>query len=138
MLENHLDFALIEGSVHSEKPKSSVFLDDQLVPVCSRFHPLAGAEDIELDSLKKEHFLMREPNSGTRRACGFQLCAEELSDQADLGEHQYRGTDQCGFDRAWDFDPAETNAGEAASHASDRFVHDPRSGSEASLFVDLS
>lgn len=67
ILENHLDFALIEGSVHSEKLKSSVFLDDELVPVCSRFHPLAGAEDIELDSLKKEHFLMREPNSGTRQ-----------------------------------------------------------------------
>ena len=62
-----LDFALIEGSVHSEKLNSSVFLDDELVPVCSRFHPLAGAEDIELDSLKKEHFLMREPNSGTRQ-----------------------------------------------------------------------
>lgn len=67
ILENHLDFALIEGSVHSEKLNSSVFLDDELVPVCSRFHPLAGAEDIELDSLKKEHFLMREPNSGTRQ-----------------------------------------------------------------------
>lgn len=67
ILENHLDFALIEVSVHSEKLKSSVFLDDELVPVCSRFHPLAGAEDIELDSLKKEHFLMREPNSGTRQ-----------------------------------------------------------------------
>ena len=67
ILENHLDFALIEGSVHSEKLKSSVFLDDELVPVCSRFHPLAGAEDIELDSLKKELFLMREPNSGTRQ-----------------------------------------------------------------------
>ena len=67
ILENHLDFALIEGSVHSEKLNSSVFLDDELVPVCSRFHPLAGAEDIVLDSLKKEHFLMREPNSGTRQ-----------------------------------------------------------------------
>ena len=67
ILENHLDFALIEGSVHSEKLKSSVFLDDELVPVCSRFHPLAGAEDIELDSRKKENFLMREPNSGTRQ-----------------------------------------------------------------------
>ena len=67
ILENHLDFALIEGSVHSEKLNSSVFLDDELVPVCSRFHPLAGAEDIELDSLKKEHFLMREPTSGTRQ-----------------------------------------------------------------------
>ena len=67
VLENHLDFALIEGSVHSEKLKASIFLDDELVPVCSRFHPLAGAENVELDSLKNEHFLMREPHSGTRQ-----------------------------------------------------------------------
>ena len=67
VLENHLDFALIEGSVHSEKLKSTVFLDDELVPVCSRFHPLAGAENVELDSLRDEHFLMREPHSGTRQ-----------------------------------------------------------------------
>ena len=55
ILENHLDFALIEGSVHSEKLNSSVFLDDELVPVCSRFHPLAGAEDIELDKQLRMH-----------------------------------------------------------------------------------
>ena len=67
ILENHLDFALIEGSVHSEKLKSSVFLDDELVPVCSRVNPLARGADIELDSLNKEQLLMREPNSGTRQ-----------------------------------------------------------------------
>lgn len=67
VLENRLDFALIEGSVHSSKLKSQVFLDDELIPICSRFHPLAGAEEVELQQLKGEHFLLREPNSGTRQ-----------------------------------------------------------------------
>lgn len=66
ILENKLDFALIEGTVHSDKIKSEVFLDDELVPICSRFHPLAGATDVSLEELKNEHFLMREKNSGTR------------------------------------------------------------------------
>ncbi len=66
LLENCLDFALIEGNVHSPKIKSEIFLDDELIPVCGRFHPLADATDVSLEELKGEHFLMREPNSGTR------------------------------------------------------------------------
>lgn len=66
ILENRLDFALIEGNIHSDKIKSQIFLDDELIPVCGRFHPLAGAVDVELAQLKNERFLMREKNSGTR------------------------------------------------------------------------
>lgn len=66
ILENRLDFALIEGTVHSEKIKSEIFLDDELLPICGRFHPLAGAVDVSLEELKNERFLMREKNSGTR------------------------------------------------------------------------
>ncbi len=66
VLENKLDFALIEGTVHSDKIKSRVFMEDELVPVCSRFHPLAEKKDIDIETLKDEHFLLREKNSGTR------------------------------------------------------------------------
>lgn len=66
ILENRLDIALIEGTVHSDKICSEIFLNDELIPICSRFHPLADAKDVELESLKKEKFLMREKNSGTR------------------------------------------------------------------------
>ncbi len=66
ILENHLDFALIEGYVHSDKIKSTVFLDDELLPICSRFNELAGRENVEVSRLKQEQFLMREKNSGTR------------------------------------------------------------------------
>lgn len=66
ILENNLDFALIEGTVHSDKIRSKVFLDDELIPVCGRFHPLANRKNVPLDDLKHERFLMREKNSGTR------------------------------------------------------------------------
>lgn len=66
ILENRLDFALIEGAIHSSQIKSQVFLDDELIPICGRFHRLAGAHDVELEDLKQERFLMREKNSGTR------------------------------------------------------------------------
>lgn len=78
VLENKLDFALIEGAVHSDKLKSIVFLDDELIPICSRFHPLAGADDVEPEELKNEHFLMREPNSGTRQLADSNLALKSL------------------------------------------------------------
>ena len=67
ILETRLDFALIEGTVHSDKICSEIFLDDELIPICSRFHPLAGAKSVTLESLKNERFLMRDKNSGTRQ-----------------------------------------------------------------------
>lgn len=66
VLENKLDFALIEGNVHSEKIHSEVFMDDELVPICSRFNKLAGKTDVDPADLADEKFLMREKNSGTR------------------------------------------------------------------------
>ena len=66
LLENELDFALIEGTPHAEKLHSEVFLDDELIPICDRFHSLAGEQDVPLESLRHEKFLMREKNSGTR------------------------------------------------------------------------
>jgi DNA-binding transcriptional LysR family regulator len=67
LLENRLDFALIEGMVHSDKLKAKVFLNDELIPICSPSHPLAGAKNVPLTELREEHFLMRESNSGTRQ-----------------------------------------------------------------------
>ena len=66
ILENNLDFGLIEGNIHSDKIYSEVFMDDEMIPICGRFHALANAQDVELEQLKHERFLMREKNSGTR------------------------------------------------------------------------
>jgi LysR family transcriptional regulator, low CO2-responsive transcriptional regulator len=44
------------------------FLDNPLVVLASRNHPLAGETYIPLERLNNESFIMREPGSGTRQA----------------------------------------------------------------------
>ncbi len=76
VLENKLDFALIEGKIHSPKLVCERFLEDELLPICSRFHPFAGRDDVSVEELKTENFLLREPNSGTRQQA--EACFHEL------------------------------------------------------------
>lgn len=67
VLENKLDFALIEGNIHSNKVVKIKFLDDELLPICGRFHPFAKRKEaISIKELQEQKFLLREPNSGTR------------------------------------------------------------------------
>jgi LysR family transcriptional regulator, low CO2-responsive transcriptional regulator len=51
------------------------FLDNPLVVLASRKHPLAGQSYIPIERLNNEPFIMREPGSGTRQAVE-QLFAE--------------------------------------------------------------
>lgn len=78
ILENKLDFALIEGRIHSDRIRSQVFMDDELVPVCSRFHPLANAKNVPVEDLREERFLMREKNSGTRELAESNFAVQGL------------------------------------------------------------
>ncbi len=66
ILENRLDFAMIEGTVHSGAILSESLIDDHLSLVCSPRHPLARKKTVTLDDLREETFLLREKNSGTR------------------------------------------------------------------------
>lgn len=44
------------------------FLDNPLVVIAPNSHPLAGKKNIPISELVGEHFIMREPGSGTRRS----------------------------------------------------------------------
>ncbi len=44
------------------------FMENPLVVLASRYHPLAGVARIPIQRLADEHFLMRESGSGTRKA----------------------------------------------------------------------
>jgi DNA-binding transcriptional LysR family regulator len=66
ILENRLDFAMIEGNVHSDAILSEPLIDDHLSLICSPLHPLAGKKTVSLDDLAEQTFLLREKNSGTR------------------------------------------------------------------------
>lgn len=59
--------------------KSYPFLENPLVVVAPRNHPLVGEKNISLKRLSEEIFIMREPGSGTRRAFQMILDAQKLS-----------------------------------------------------------
>lgn len=66
VLENELDFALIEGMVHSDNIISKAFIKDELIIICDLKNPLLLKEYITVNDLRNQPFLMREKNSGTR------------------------------------------------------------------------
>ncbi len=58
---------------------SQPFLENPLVVIASRHHPLAGTGDIALERLNNESFIMREPGSGTRQAVEQLFDAHNIS-----------------------------------------------------------
>jgi LysR family transcriptional regulator, low CO2-responsive transcriptional regulator len=59
--------------------KAYPFLENPLVVVAPRNHPLANEKNIPLKRLTEEAFLMREPGSGTRRSFQKLLDSQDLS-----------------------------------------------------------
>ena len=66
ILRNDIDFALVEGIVHSQSILAEPFMDDELALVCGRSHPLYLSGSVALEELLKHDFLVREQGSGTR------------------------------------------------------------------------
>lgn len=66
ILQNELDFALIEGIVHLESIICEAYMDDELVIVCSPIHPFSKSEAVTVEQFISEPFLLREKGSGTR------------------------------------------------------------------------
>lgn len=79
ILENELDFALIEGIVHSEHIISKDFINDELVVICDLENPLLKKEVISVEDLSTQKFLMREKNSGTRELAESILLLHNIS-----------------------------------------------------------
>jgi len=67
ILENQLDLALTEGVSSSDKILTEPFAKEQLVLVCSPSHPFAQKENLTLEDLREERFLLRENGSQTRK-----------------------------------------------------------------------
>ncbi len=70
--ENSIDIGLVEGMVEDPHLRISKFLDDEMIFIVSREHPLAGAgylEQVEAaEKLGDAVFIIREEGSGTRLA----------------------------------------------------------------------
>ncbi len=63
-----LDLAVLSPPVPDPDLITTPFMDDELVMVVPRGHPLAGRRGLSLQDFAGESFLMREPSSDTRAA----------------------------------------------------------------------
>lgn len=66
ILQNEIDFALIENEPVSKKISKIPFMQDSLCTLVSIEHPLANLKNVTLNHLSNEHFLMREKGSSVR------------------------------------------------------------------------
>ncbi len=68
MMENQDDLYVLSHPPDSMDLSTQPFLDNPLVVIAPRNHPLAGKKKIPIANLDGEAFIMREPGSGTRQA----------------------------------------------------------------------
>ncbi|WP_075877373.1 LysR family transcriptional regulator [Merdibacter massiliensis] len=80
ILNNELDFALIEGVVHNHDFISEEYMEDCLTVICSPNGPFKQSQEISIEEFKKQNILLREHGSGTREtienvieAAGFSI-----------------------------------------------------------------
>ena len=69
LLNDDLDLALVEGEIHSEYLITKPFMDDELVFIIGKNHPLSSKalnNEITIDDLANLKFFIRETGSGTR------------------------------------------------------------------------
>lgn len=66
--EGTIDVGLVEGLIEDPQLDIKKFLEDELLLVVPKQHPLASKKSVEKDELKKCVFVMREEGSGTRFA----------------------------------------------------------------------
>ncbi|MGK7884421.1 MAG: LysR substrate-binding domain-containing protein [Crocosphaera sp.] len=68
MLENEDDLYIVSNPPEALDLCTQAFLDNPLVVVALKTHPLANKTNIPITALDGEQFIMREQGSGTRRA----------------------------------------------------------------------
>ena len=66
VLSNHLDVGVVESQVKHDELMFQSILEDELVVVVPTTHPWAEREEVTLDELAGEPFIIREPGSGSR------------------------------------------------------------------------
>ncbi|MGB8454115.1 MAG: LysR family transcriptional regulator [Anaerocolumna sp.] len=66
LVHNELDLALVEGIISNDKIVTKPIQKDYLQLICSTEHPFAKKEELRIEELRNQHFIMREAGSGTR------------------------------------------------------------------------
>ncbi|MHB1126693.1 MAG: LysR family transcriptional regulator [Bacillota bacterium] len=79
ILKNNIDFGVVEGIVHNLDMISTAFMDDEVVLVCGRSHPLYMQQNISLSEIGKLEFVVREQGSGTRKLFESVMAANDIN-----------------------------------------------------------
>ncbi len=66
ILNNELDFALIEGVSHVSSFISEEYMEDHLSVICPAMGGFRQGQEISIDEFRQQNFLLRESGSGTR------------------------------------------------------------------------
>ena len=66
ILENKVDFAFVEGDIHSEEIIKEVIWKDELVFICGEENALKNYKQVYVNEIANEKLIMREEGSGTR------------------------------------------------------------------------
>jgi DNA-binding transcriptional LysR family regulator len=66
LLDGSIELGLTEGPLESQELESTVFLQDELVPIAPAGHRLLGGGPVPVREMCREPLLLREEGSGTR------------------------------------------------------------------------
>ncbi|KJH73446.1 LysR family transcriptional regulator [Aliterella atlantica] len=90
LLHNRDDLYIVSQTPEDIDVSFHPFLENPLVVLAPRSHPLAGEKNIPIESLADEPFIMREPGSGTRKAVQalFERHGVSVKVKLDLGSNE--------------------------------------------------
>lgn len=90
LLHNRDDLYIVSQTPEDIDVSFHPFLENPLVVLAQRSHPLAGEKNIPLQRLADEPFIMREPGSGTRKAVQnlFERHGISVKVKLDLGSNE--------------------------------------------------
>lgn len=66
LMNNQIDFALVEGDISHPEILKEAFLSDRLCLIASPSHPLAGQKKVAPETAARYDLLLREPGSAVR------------------------------------------------------------------------
>lgn len=79
IMENEIDFALIEGTVHNSNIVSHRFMEDEMVLICGNHHELLTSDSLTLEQIQTYDFILREKGSGTRELFDSVMLVHNIS-----------------------------------------------------------
>ena len=79
VLDNKVDFALVEGGVSHPELLAEAFYSDRLCFVASPCHPLSSASGAALDEIARQDLVLREPGSAGREIADSLFLAKGIT-----------------------------------------------------------